>query len=365
MGNDHLDGSTPSDRSAKLRMNAPPMPERARWLGLLVLAVLALAARRAEGPEAFAQSVSTIPFADEFGEGAEPGDGRYRGQIEAAGHSWSYVALIPDAYDGDRAWPMVLLLHGASGTGLGFLEEAGWAELADREGVIVVAPDALPMRPNAEASRAINPRIWNSGQHPSDRPRSQIDDLAFFDALLQEVGERWRIDPDRIFAAGHSNGGAMALRLAAERSEVFAAVASVAGLRYVDAPDDARGVPVLTIFGGADPLLPTEGGLSVLPWEVRRTPEVLPELKRWAVQMGCPDVPVEIEHDGPLHSFTWPEGRDGATIGFILIDRHGHAWPGGRARLAEPLLIGPRNDAIDATRVIWDFFAAHRRRRDG
>jgi poly(3-hydroxybutyrate) depolymerase len=40
----------------------------------------------------------------------------------------------------------------------------------------------------------------------------------------------------------------------------------------------------------------------------------------------------------------------------VLLDRHGHGWPGGRAQPGEVLMIGPRTDAIDATEVIWDFF---------
>ncbi|WP_152052632.1 alpha/beta hydrolase family esterase [Tautonia marina] len=341
-------------------MTAPPPipPDRARWLGVIVLAVLALAARRTENPEAFANS--THPRFDDSQEG------RHQGTIEVAGHSWSFALHVPAGYeaDSDRQWPLVLALHGASGSGTAFLDEAGWDDLADREGVIIAAPSGLPMRPEVSPSRVFNPRLWNSRQHPPDRPRSQVDDLAFFDALLDEITRRWRIDPDRIYAAGHSNGGAMALRLAAERSEVFAAVASVAGLRYVEPPNEARGVSILTIFGGADPLLPTEGGLSVLPWEVRRTPEILPELKRYAAQIGCPQVDTVIEHDGPMHFFFYPPSPEGATLGFILLDRHGHAWPGGQARLAEPLLIGPRNDLIDATAVIWKFFAHRRRRSD-
>jgi polyhydroxybutyrate depolymerase len=247
-------------------------------------------------------------------------------------------------------------LHGSSGSGQGFLDDAGWAELADREGVIVVAPDGLPLRPSAPPNRAVNPRIWNSGQHPADRPRSQIDDLAFFDALIDEVTRTWPVDPDRIFAVGHSNGGAMALRLGAERSGVVSAVASVAGLRYVDPPDDARPVPMLTIFGGADPLLPTEGGLSVLPWEVRRTPEILPELRRYAALLGCPIAPVDFQDEGTVHSFTFPPGRSGASLSLMVLDRHGHGWPGGKPQPGEVLMIGPRTDAINATEVIWDFF---------
>ena len=332
----------------------PPIQNRSRSLGLMALVLLALTARRAEGPESVAHAADTD-------QGISSESGRFFSTIKADGHLWSYVVQVPTRVDDGQPLPVILALHGSSGSGQGFLDDAGWADLADLEGVIVVAPDGLPMRPRSEPSRAINPRLWNSGQHPSDRPRSQVDDLAFFDALLAEVSGKWPVDPNRIYAVGHSNGGAMALRLGAERSEVFAAVASVSALRYVDPPEGARAVPILAIFGGADPLLPTEGGLSILPWEIRRTPEIMPEVRRWAEGLGCPPSLVDFRHEGTVHSFTFPEGHDGATLAIMLLDGHGHVWPGGPAQPAEPLLLGPRTDAIHATPVIWRFLADHPR----
>ena len=327
----------------------PASPIRARFSGLIGLTLLFAAALLPGG---------TGPD-DPHSDRGDDAPGRHSGSIEAGGACWSYHVHVPPQYDGETPRPMILTLHGSGGSGMGFLEDAGWDELADREGVIVVAPDGQPMRPSAAPSRLSNPRLWDSGQHGRDRPRGALDDLAFFDALLAEVAGRWRVDPSRTYAVGHSNGGAMALRLAAERSEVFAAVASVAALCYVESPEPRRGVSVLTIFGGADPMLPTEGGLSVLPWEVRQTPEVLPAIRAFAEAMGAPKHPVIFAHDGDVHSFSYPPGPDGAVVSFTLIDRHGHAWPGGLPHPGESLLLGPRNDAIDATEVIWRFLEDH------
>ena len=334
-------------------MTDPSSPRRARFSGLIGLALVYASA--------------LLPGGSGIDDGSNRDDapGRHRGSIEAGGARWSYLVHVPTCYDGQSPLPMILALHGSGGTGVGFLEDAGWAELADREGVIVVAPDGQPMRPSARPSRLSNPRVWRSGQHRGDRPRGALDDLAFFDALLTEVAGRWRVDPSRTFAVGHSNGGAMALRLAVERSEVFAAVASVAALCYVESPTPRHGVSTLTIFGGADPLLPTEGGLSVLPWEVRRTAEVLPSMRAFAEAMGAPKHAVVFEHDGDVHSFAYPPGPDGAVVAFTLIDRHGHPWPGGLPHPGEAMLLGPRNDAIDATEVIWRFLDDHPRARPG
>ena len=51
-----------------------------------------------------------------------------------------------------------------------------------------------------------------------------MDDVAFLTLLVADVAKAYAVDPNRVYAAGHSNGGIMALRLACEASDVFAAV---------------------------------------------------------------------------------------------------------------------------------------------
>ncbi len=143
--------------------------------------------------------------------------GRHEVPLQAAGHWWRYVAEVPETRDGPAPLPVVVLLHGSGGSAGDDLDRFGWAALARREGFLAVAPNGLPANPGKPADFLRNPRLWNSGQHPPDRPRSRVDDLAFFDALLADLARRWNIDPSRVYVAGHSNGAAMAFRLAAER----------------------------------------------------------------------------------------------------------------------------------------------------
>jgi polyhydroxybutyrate depolymerase len=64
---------------------------------------------------------------------------------------------------------------------------------------------------------------WQAG--PGDQ---QDRDLAFFDAVLAAVRKDYPIDGQRIYATGHSNGGAFTYLLWAKRGDTFAAVAPVA-----------------------------------------------------------------------------------------------------------------------------------------
>ena len=76
-------------------------------------------------------------------------------------------------------------------------------------------------------------------------------DLKLVDAALRSLRETYRIDDDRIYATGYSNGGMFTYLLWAERPGVFAAYAPVAArLRPSVRPKQAR--PVLHVAGERD-----------------------------------------------------------------------------------------------------------------
>lgn len=79
-------------------------------------------------------------------------------------------------------------------------------------------------------------------------------DLKFFDAVLTSLKKQHPIDPKRVFAVGHSNGGAFTYLLSAQRPSALAAIAVVgaAGLRNVP---DLTPKPTLHVAGQNDPLV--------------------------------------------------------------------------------------------------------------
>jgi polyhydroxybutyrate depolymerase len=79
-------------------------------------------------------------------------------------------------------------------------------------------------------------------------------DLKFFDAVLATLKKDYRLDAKRIYAAGHSNGGAFAYLLWAARGEVSAAVAP-SGAAAPRLLKDLKPKPVLHVAGETDPLV--------------------------------------------------------------------------------------------------------------
>ncbi len=91
-------------------------------------------------------------------------------------------------------------------------------------------------------------------------PKKVKKDLAFFDALTANITTRYKIDPDRIYVLGMSNGGYFAHLVGKTRSRKVAAVASHSGplgleTLFIRA---ARKFPVLIIHGKNDNLLPVK-----------------------------------------------------------------------------------------------------------
>ena len=78
--------------------------------------------------------------------------------------------------------------------------------------------------------------------------------------LVADVASAYAVDPDRVYAAGHSNGGIMALRLACEASDVFAAVGVQSSALGITTCEPRNPVSLLQIHGTADTNVPIDGG---------------------------------------------------------------------------------------------------------
>jgi len=156
-------------------------------------------------------------------------------------------ALIfsPTAKTAGKA-PLVFDFHGHGGT----------ARHAARTHHIHVAwPEAVVvyMQGLNTAGRLTDPEGKKPGWQKG--PADQNDrDLKFFDAVLSSVKKDFSIDENRIYATGHSNGGAFTYLLWAKRGDVFAAfapVAAAAGLYFAD----AKPKPLFHAASESDPLV--------------------------------------------------------------------------------------------------------------
>ncbi len=251
---------------------------------------------------------------------------------------------------------VVFVLHGAGSEGPRYLDLNGWGALAEREGIVVVAPDALPRDPSHPPRFRDNPRIWNSGRPKEGEPRSQEDESAFLSAILKELTDRGIvIDPRRRFLVGHSNGGALTWKLLAEHPEEWTAGVSVAGGLVNLPPSKGYSPPLMHIMGDADPLVPIRGGPTTLPWGmVRDIPPVFETLGRWAESVGLPFDPVRTEESYRATRYLWDTSTP-PRFSAVVVHGQGHEWPGGGSSGLPVSMIGPAATHFDATAEAWEF----------
>ncbi|WP_460444167.1 CE1 family esterase, partial [Amycolatopsis cihanbeyliensis] len=137
-------------------------------------------------------------------------------EITAAGRSRSY-RLHSSARPAEGAGrPLLLVLHGKGGSAERMERYSGLNEAADAVGVAVAYLEGLSAG-------------WSASPRPTALRPNPAADVDFAHAVIEELSHTADIDPEHVYVAGFSEGGAMALRLAAERPDWFAAAASVAG----------------------------------------------------------------------------------------------------------------------------------------
>lgn len=145
-----------------------------------------------------------------------------------------FSVYVPEYYRADRAWPLVMALHGGSGNGRGFLWS--WLAAARSAGAILVAPTAIG-------------ETWALAGDDPDTPN-----LA---RILGLVGARWRLDPEHVLLTGLSDGGTFTYVSGLEGPSPFTHLAPVAAafhplLAEMVEPARIRGLPVFVVHGALD-----------------------------------------------------------------------------------------------------------------
>lgn len=160
----------------------------------------------------------------------------------------------PDAWDGKTPLPLLLVLHGYGAGGLAQAIYFGATQLVEEKQIFLAAPDG--------AFDSSGKRFWNAVDTCCDFDHSGVDDVGYLAGLVAEIAARYPVDKRRVWVMGHSNGGAMTLRLACDRTGTFAAALELAGPFWSD-PDVAcapgAAIPLRVVHGTADTTVPFAG----------------------------------------------------------------------------------------------------------
>jgi polyhydroxybutyrate depolymerase len=272
----------------------------------------------------------------------------------------TFIVHVPPGFDGKSKMPVVIMLHGAGGSGANAISETGWDLKSDREGFIAVFPDGTTPRPLEPARFMLNPRLWNDGSGRGAVGLEHVDDIGFISAMIDFLEARYAADPARIYCTGFSNGASMTFSVGLNLSNRIAAIAPVSGHLWYRQQQLRYPVPLLFIIGTEDPLNPINGGDVKLPWGVTQYhPPVEDTLKEWERMLGCGPQVQTARGNGVLE-VTYDQCEKGGEVKYYRVRGLGHVWPGGKSGLPTKW-VGQPSDNLNATDVIWDFFKAHPR----
>jgi phospholipase/carboxylesterase len=181
------------------------------------------------------------------------------------GSRGGFSLYIPEYYTPDRAWPLVMALHGGSGNGRGFLWN--WLRDARSFGAILVAPTATGDPSTKSTSSKSTSSKSTSSKSTSSKSTwalmGEDTDTPNLARILTSVRQRWNVDPARLLLTGMSDGGTFCYVTGLESASPFTHLAPVAATFHplmaemADA-ERLRGLPIYLVHGRLDWMFPVQ-----------------------------------------------------------------------------------------------------------
>lgn len=153
---------------------------------------------------------------------------------------------------------LVFILHGSGGNGLQMQSRTKALEaIASSENILLVYPDGYK-------------KYWNECRKTANSAANieNINENAFFEAMMVYFKVRYQINEKQIFAVGTSGGGHMAYKLALTMPERFRAItaliANLPDTNNMDCGEKKMALPVMIVNGTEDKVNPYNGGEVII-----------------------------------------------------------------------------------------------------
>lgn len=265
-----------------------------------------------------------------------------------------YKVHVPKSYNPKVSTPVIFFLHGGAGNMEIQSDEKLYHIISKSEdsGFVAVFPNGFsPYRSGKFAT-------WNAGACCGAARDGAVDDVGFIKEVAKNLFNQMNIDRNRVYAAGMSNGGMMAYRLACEAPDIFKAIAAIAGTDNTRDCQPKKSISVLHIHAKNDDHVLFEGGAGESSFgdksEITEFVSVPATIRKWAKLNSCKGSAKRVLTQKGAYCDRYDCSAT-SQVQICVTEEGKHSWPGGgKPRLG--VLGGKPSNAVSANDLMWDFF---------
>jgi polyhydroxybutyrate depolymerase len=252
---------------------------------------------------------TTVPVNTAFTDVASQTEPTFRTLTVTGKDPRTYYLNVPANYSKGTPLPLLLAFHSRTTNAKELIRSTWISEFINDMGFVLATINGSVHEYSS----------WNAGTCCTPATDFKEDDVELSSLIIDSISSTYSIDPNRIWALGHSNGGMMSYRLACDLSDKISGVAIVGGALMDDSCTPSKPVSLLHIHGDNDETIPFTGGGKF------DVPDIQTSVIKPNSKFSCDTAPNEIAAQVRVNQIVW-NCEHGAQTKLMNYLDNGHEW---------------------------------------